>query len=631
MRCELYPTMVTPFTAEGKIDEKSLERLLDHFDAQGLDGVFAVCQSSEMFFLSEEEKLRLAEKCISFCRARGMKCVVSGHTQDSLDGQIAYLKALEALKPDAIILVSNRFAKEDEGEDVLITNLKTVLSALSPETRLGMYECPYPYKRALSGEMLDAMIKDGRFRFVKDTCCRIGEIRARLQRLSGSGIELYNANAATLYESLEAGAAGYSGIMLNMMPEVFTLLRSSVAKGGNLARAKKAAELISATSVIEYQNYPANAKRMLKRHGIFETTVVRNGKPPLTESQEKETDDFEKTVMEAYIRLLPRAQAIGAFEPDVFFPECHASCVFPTADGEMVVYFAGTREKADDVGIWLSRKDKTGWKAPKRIAKVLDEAHWNPVIYEIPGGARVCFKVGKEIRDWQSWHTETFDGGETWTKPEPYNAPCGPVRSKPIRLQNGKLLAPNSAETETSWRALVDISEDDGRSFARLAEILLNVSRPNEANFISGLGAIQPALWESAPGKVHALLRTTCGQVFRSDSEDGGAHWSEAYPAGIPNNNSGLDAIFANGSLYAALNPVSGNWAARTPLVILKSTDNGKHFLPFCVVDDLPFDDGRGQSAELSYPSLAYREGKLYVSYTHLRKSVYCAKIPLNQ
>ena len=66
------------------------------------------------------------------------------------------------------------------------------------------------------------------------------------------------------------------------------------------------------------------------------------------------------------------------------------------------------------------------------------------------------------------------DGGCTWSEPRPYGEACGPVRAKPIRLADGRLLAGNSEEKTTDrlrWRTFVDVSTDDGAHFSRLAPI----------------------------------------------------------------------------------------------------------------------------------------------------------------
>ena len=52
----VYPTMLTPFTADNKIDYNAVEQLIDWYCKKGVDGIFAICQSSEIFFLSFEER-----------------------------------------------------------------------------------------------------------------------------------------------------------------------------------------------------------------------------------------------------------------------------------------------------------------------------------------------------------------------------------------------------------------------------------------------------------------------------------------------------------------------------------------------------------------------------------------------
>ena len=44
----VYPTMITPYTDDNKLDFGAVEALLQWYDHNGIQGVFAVCQSSEM-------------------------------------------------------------------------------------------------------------------------------------------------------------------------------------------------------------------------------------------------------------------------------------------------------------------------------------------------------------------------------------------------------------------------------------------------------------------------------------------------------------------------------------------------------------------------------------------------------
>jgi predicted neuraminidase/dihydrodipicolinate synthase/N-acetylneuraminate lyase len=642
---ELYPTIVTPFNTSGQIDYVSLDRLISHMLRNHCDGLFAVCQSSEMFLLSEDERLELAAFCISRCHALGRTCVVSGHTQDRLEDQIAYLLKVEQLHPDAIILVTNRLAKEAEPDTVLMNSLTEILIHLKSTTRLGLYECPYPYKRLLTGDVIGFLVKTGRFDFIKDTSCHINTIRSRLHQIAGSSIRLYNANAATLMESVISGAAGYSGVMLNFFPELFAVMKRYLCAGDALndrsplqyhvRSAGEIASFITLASVFETQNYPVNAKHYLKMKGIIDYTVTRKLDDKwISESQEKELISLANHVEKQLSKFDHDHPRELIFDAGLHFRCCHASTVLPQQDGTILVaYFSGTSEGNEDVGIWLSRRIQGIWQNPVCIVPAEGIPHWNPVLFQTGRNICLVYKVGRSVQDWKSRTIQSTDNGITWSRDTAFPAPNiagGPVRSKPIRLSSGQLLAANSDETHTDWRPRVDISPDNGQNFHCLAWIPLNKDRPDQDDYISGKGAIQPTLWESQPGHIHMLLRTTCGWIFRSDSEDDGKTWCQAYNTHLPNNNSGIEIAQDDSVLYLVMNPISGNWASRNPLVIQRSFDNGRTFDHFLTLDSDPVDPELLIDAEYSYPAAVVLNHRLHVTYTYLRRQIAYSAIELN-
>lgn len=147
------------------------------------------------------------------------------------------------------------------------------------------------------------------------------------------------------------------------------------------------------------------------------------------------------------------------------FPQCHASTLVRLDNGNfLVASFGGTREKDDDVGIWLSKGDGTTWTAPLEVAKIRNDPHWNPVLFQAPSGQVILyFKVGKTIPKWETWVMTSDDNGETWS--EAYELVAGdhggrgPVRNKPIILSDGTWLAGASHE-EGQWDVFIDRSED---------------------------------------------------------------------------------------------------------------------------------------------------------------------------
>ncbi|MBD2846597.1 dihydrodipicolinate synthase family protein [Paenibacillus sp. IB182496] len=260
----VWPTMITPFADTGEIDYPAVQRLLQFYHRRGAAGVFAVCQSSEMFRLELEERAALVRFIVEHA-PDGIQVVVSGHVADTLEEQVREAEAIMCEGVSAYVVLPNRFAAEDEDDETLIANMEAFLAAF-PSVPLGLYECPYPYKRVLTPQVLQACVASGRFLFIKDTCSELSQIKEKLRLLEGTGIKLYNANGATLLESLRLGAAGYSGVMANFHPELYAWLCRHYRDEPE--EADRLQQFLGVCSLAEYQYYPVNAKYGLSLQGV---------------------------------------------------------------------------------------------------------------------------------------------------------------------------------------------------------------------------------------------------------------------------------------------------------------------------------------------------------------------------
>jgi 4-hydroxy-tetrahydrodipicolinate synthase len=268
----VWPTMITPFTGEDTLDERALEALVDWYIDRQVDGLFAVCQSSEMFYLSIEERVRLAQAVVELAAGR-VGVIASGQTSDTLEAQVEEVTRIAETGVQAVVLVTNRYAGADEGDDVWMRNVERLLRRLPPEITLGWYECPYPYKRLFSAETLRWSIDSGRFVFLKDTCCDLDRIASRQAMMEGTGFRLYNANAATLLGSLELGVAGYSSVMANFHPELYAWLCRNWREAPQQAQDLQV--FLGVASLMGGQIYPVNAKYHLQLEGLPMTLKTR--------------------------------------------------------------------------------------------------------------------------------------------------------------------------------------------------------------------------------------------------------------------------------------------------------------------------------------------------------------------
>lgn len=281
-----WPVMLTPFTDSNEVDYEALKELVDWYIENGVSGLFAVCQSSEMFYLSLEERIKYAKKTVEFTAGR-VPVIASGHVSEKMEDQIEELNAIAETGVDAVILITNRLAKEDENDSVWIENCKKILDNMDAKIPLGFYECPYPYKRLLSPETISWCASTGRFYFLKDTCCDINQIKEKLNVIKGSNLRLYNANTTTLLESMKEGAAGFCGVMDNFHPQLYTWLCDNYKD----EKAVEVSDFLTVASLIERQHYPVNAKYHLSEIENLHMTINSRVK-----NKEGLTDTFKKEV-----------------------------------------------------------------------------------------------------------------------------------------------------------------------------------------------------------------------------------------------------------------------------------------------------------------------------------------------
>lgn len=287
---DILTTMITAYKADGTIDYDTACKYVDWYYENGLTGIFAVCQSSEIFYLSLEERVELNRRVYERAKALDPNFLVvsSGHVSDSLEDQARELNAIYESGTDALILITNRLDIHNEGDDVFIANAEKLLSMLPQDAKLGFYECPYPYKRLVTPKILDWCLSTGRFYYMKDTCCDAAEIARRVTQLKGSHFKLLNANCQTLLETMRSGADGYCGIMCNFHPKLYAWL-------GKNYESEKADLVQSVTGTFGFTEiglpYPLTAKYHMNLCGIPTENIARN-------QQSCELTDYAKSCMQ---------------------------------------------------------------------------------------------------------------------------------------------------------------------------------------------------------------------------------------------------------------------------------------------------------------------------------------------
>jgi predicted neuraminidase len=308
----------------------------------------------------------------------------------------------------------------------------------------------------------------------------------------------------------------------------------------------------------------------------------------------------------------PGVVASGFIYEKAPFPECHASTIEETPHGLVAAWFGGTREKADDVAIWLARHDGKTWSAPVEVANGQRDGKryptWNPVLFQQPpsgkasGKLRLFFKVGPSPSTWWGEVIDSEDGGRSWSKPQRLPEDIlGPIKNRPVLLPGGTLLCGSSSEHD-GWRVHMEFTRDGGKTWGRTKP--LNDGRK--------LGAIQPTILQHPGGKLQVLCRSRQGRIAESWSDDGGKSWSEMKLTALPNPNSGIHAVTLKDGRHLLV--YNHTLRGRSPLNVAVSSD-GREWKAGPVLETEP--------GEYSYPTVMQaKDERVHITYTWKRQRI---------
>ncbi len=309
-------------------------------------------------------------------------------------------------------------------------------------------------------------------------------------------------------------------------------------------------------------------------------------------------------------------------------PAAHASFLLPLPSGEhalLAFWFAGSRESAADVQIAASALDREAgnWKAARFVVNADTLGRQlgfgvrrlgNPVAWRDPQGLIHLFVVATGLGGWAASRVVHLRQANTGTAFEMLSfAPVQVlplswlwntsflVRTAPLPLADGGMVLPVYFELGFKYPVMLRFSAD-----GRLAG-LTRVSRRTHL--------LQPSLLPLDSTHWLALMRdgSAAGHVAVARTDSAGADWLDLPDLSLTN----PDASIASMALYPGhLLLVHNSSMPGRGALDLSSSSDGLHW-------HLEHRLERGATQdEYSYPSMAWVDGKLWISYTDGRRSI---------
>lgn len=290
---KFVPVMITPFNLKATVDMDALNSLIDFYLAAGVKGFFANCLSSEMFSISEDERLEITKHIVDYVNGR-VPVVATGSFGLTIEDKARFTKKIYYTGIDAAIMITGHFANVEDNDEVLLRNFEKMFN-LTGNIPLGIYECPAPYKRIISVDVFKQLLSFNRLVYHKDTSIEHSQVKAKLDILKSIGnnsLEFYDAHSPNAMYSLRMGAKGMSSISGNFYPEILVWMCNNATNPDKKEDVKWLQSEITRVDPLIHQAYPMSAKYFLQKRGLPIRTISRTFALELTPDQKKTLDDI---------------------------------------------------------------------------------------------------------------------------------------------------------------------------------------------------------------------------------------------------------------------------------------------------------------------------------------------------
>jgi 4-hydroxy-tetrahydrodipicolinate synthase len=297
MEKKFVPVMITPFNLKAKVDLDAVPVLVEFYLAAGVKGFFANCLSSEMYSISEDERLELTRHVVNAVDGR-VPIVATGSFGLTIEDKADFTARIYDTGIDAVILITGHYANVEDNDETLLRNFHKMFR-LTRDIPLGLYECPAPYKRIISPEVFEDLLDTGRLVYHKDTSIDLEKVKAKLDVLHKGdyALEFYDAHTPNAMYSLQMGARGMSSISGNFYPEILVWMCDNANDPDKQEDVRWLQGELSRVDPLIHVAYPMSAKYFLQKRGLPVRTISRAHALELTIQQKQTLDDIHSSFL----------------------------------------------------------------------------------------------------------------------------------------------------------------------------------------------------------------------------------------------------------------------------------------------------------------------------------------------
>ncbi|HEY1076133.1 MAG TPA: 4-hydroxy-tetrahydrodipicolinate synthase [Fontimonas sp.] len=229
--------IVTPMLADGKVDWKGLETLVEWHIAEGTDAIVSVGTTGESATLDIEEHIEVIRRTVQI--AKGRLPIIAGTGSNATTEAIEQTRAAQAVGADAALLVTPYYNKPPQ--EGLYRHFKAIAEAVNiPQI---LYNVP----GRTGCDMLPATVgrlgKIPNIVGIKEAKGELSRIKDLLALELGSEFAIYSGDDATACASILMGGHGDISVTANVAPRKMHQMCAAALAGDKATAERIDAEL----------------------------------------------------------------------------------------------------------------------------------------------------------------------------------------------------------------------------------------------------------------------------------------------------------------------------------------------------------------------------------------------------
>ena len=281
--------LVTPFTADGAIDEDRLRALVERQIAGGVKLLVPCGTTGESATMTEDEDRRVIAITVEVARGRAQ--VIAGTGSNSTAAAIEYAQRARDLGADAMLQVAPWYNKPTQ--EGLHAHFRAIAAAI-PDTPIMLYNVPGRTSSNIAAQTVLRLARDcENIVAVKEASGNLSQIMEILRERPANFSVLSGDDAVTL-PLIALGAEGIVSVASNEIPDLMSRM-TSLALEGNWTEARALHyRLLPLMEINFIESSPGPVKAAMAMMGLLE----ENFRLPLVPVQEQSRQRIREVLVE---------------------------------------------------------------------------------------------------------------------------------------------------------------------------------------------------------------------------------------------------------------------------------------------------------------------------------------------